>query len=564
MGGLVMKKVLISVAFIFISLFFVSCIQNTSEINEEIYAIYELAVDAGVTLTYQEWLETVEGESGLPGENGREITLQLNEEGILQWQYEGDELWTDLLDSSILQGINGADGINGLNGADGKEIILRVEQDVLQWQYVGDELWTNLTIMESVESGFYLTDDEINNVLQNYDADVESLFPTIDLETLKSEPYTNNSTTQIYQESNSNENYPMIFSEGYEKFVDKQNSTYLLVYAMSAISDLMGEYDSEPVVPTNYLSGSNVLSDVVGRNNTSILFEGTLDGSIPLSIPFDLEFTYQLLIYKNVEDNSIYVEGNILFEAGLLILNVELSNITFVLTYDMWNELESLVYTTDVVALKEWVTIIKPTINGVEIYSTNQDKIEYFVTQENILEILYSSNWFDEIADYKYERYNNNEFVYKLIKETDETYYELPFSTVTGWDLVEFTNDYNFFDNDLSYRISLNEVIIREDLKSESEIELEEVWIQTQDFKYFYNNEGELEKNNLSNVIIINTISKTSLTTYFGSDLQYEPILNLEEYLLVKGNIENYSFLTYFESTQNFDDIYNKFNLRDK
>ena len=97
--------------------------------------IYLLAVQVNAFQgTYEEWLETVRGPQGVPGEDGKSSYLRVNE-GVLEWQFEGDATWTALFDLSTLAG---SDGING------KNIVLQVADGYIQWQYTGDTTWTNL------------------------------------------------------------------------------------------------------------------------------------------------------------------------------------------------------------------------------------------------------------------------------------------------------------------------------------------------------------------------------------------------------------------------------------
>jgi hypothetical protein len=501
--------------------------------------------------------------TGTDGTDGKEVVFQVGE-GHIQWQYMGDSTWTNLVDLATLSGASGIDGIDGINGVDGREIVLQIDGDMIQWKYVGDDSWTDLIIYNNVSDGYYLTDDEINFLLQNNATDITSLFPSIDLSSLNNSPYNNICDTEDFEICNTSDNYPMIFGEGYEKFVDKQNATNLLAYVMSAISELMGLYDSEPIVPNNYLSGSDALASVAGRNNTSILFEGNLDGSVPISIPLDLQFTYQLLIYKSLEDNKIYVEGNIEFASGFLFLDFEIAQTSFLSTYSMNLEMDNFVYTTDVVGLAEWVTIMRPTVDGVEIYSTNLDSIEYFSTKSNVLEILYSSNWYETSTNYYYEIYDSSALIYRLIYEAGNTNYEIPFSAISGWDNVEFKNDFILFgENELSYRISFEDTIIKEGLATISHVELEPVWILSYNYRNFYNNLGELDDVNASNVIMLRVNLKSSMLIFLGTELTYSLSTNWDEYLIAQNIIDNYVFYDYQGNLMNIDAVFVKFNLRD-
>lgn len=98
--------------------------------------IYQLGVEANliIDLTYEEWLESIRGEQGLPGQDGRDIVLRATSE-FIQWQYDGETSWNNLISMDLLV---------GPKGDNGKEVSFRVNDAVLQWQHVGDTLWNNL------------------------------------------------------------------------------------------------------------------------------------------------------------------------------------------------------------------------------------------------------------------------------------------------------------------------------------------------------------------------------------------------------------------------------------
>ena len=80
--------------------------------NEQIYAIYETAVDNGYTGTYQEWLDSIKGAKGDKGDNGqngidgREIEFNKSATHI-QWRYktvDNSDVWKDLVSFAELNG----------------------------------------------------------------------------------------------------------------------------------------------------------------------------------------------------------------------------------------------------------------------------------------------------------------------------------------------------------------------------------------------------------------------------------------------------------------------------
>ena len=117
-------------------------------------------------------LTTITGNDGV---DGKQVVFQVGD-GFIQWQYSGDSSWTNLVDLATLSGANGINGIDGIDGTDGREIMLQIDGDMIQWKYVGDDSWTDLIIYNEVSRGYYLTDEEINYLLQNNSDDITSLF----------------------------------------------------------------------------------------------------------------------------------------------------------------------------------------------------------------------------------------------------------------------------------------------------------------------------------------------------------------------------------------------------
>jgi hypothetical protein len=113
-----------------------------------------LLKESGVT---KEYIKLNDGEYHLLGGGGsgtdaREIQLQKSVTHI-QWRYEGETTWTDLVALSEITGETGATGATGLQGEqgipgtpgdDGQEIQLRVDSGYIQWKYENDISWTNL------------------------------------------------------------------------------------------------------------------------------------------------------------------------------------------------------------------------------------------------------------------------------------------------------------------------------------------------------------------------------------------------------------------------------------
>lgn len=127
----------------------ISLIEKTDEFNLTVFAkwvetdltrqlksIYMLSLEINAFEgTYEQWLESVKGEQGLPGIDGKSPVLRLNE-NILEWQLEGDQTWIKLLNLNELAGSN---GLNGSNGKSAYDIYLEYYPD-----YIGNETqWIN-------------------------------------------------------------------------------------------------------------------------------------------------------------------------------------------------------------------------------------------------------------------------------------------------------------------------------------------------------------------------------------------------------------------------------------
>lgn len=123
---------------------------------------YEIAKDNGFVGSEDDWLDSLKGEkgdngsNGANGLNGKEVVLRVTST-MIQWKYDTDTEWNDLIALSSLKGKDGKDGINGSNGSDGidgdngREIELRNNSTYIQWHYVGDENWYNLIEVSSLK-----------------------------------------------------------------------------------------------------------------------------------------------------------------------------------------------------------------------------------------------------------------------------------------------------------------------------------------------------------------------------------------------------------------------------
>jgi uncharacterized repeat protein (TIGR02543 family) len=119
-----------------------------ASLSTTLFHIYTLTTEAGeFDGTYEEWLESVKGEQGVPGEDGRDIILQVND-GYIQWQYNGDKEWTNLISLEALTGKDGLNGATGAPGADGLDGLSAYEiYKSYHKEYTGtEEEWINAVV----------------------------------------------------------------------------------------------------------------------------------------------------------------------------------------------------------------------------------------------------------------------------------------------------------------------------------------------------------------------------------------------------------------------------------
>lgn len=86
------------------------------------------------------------GEEGSDGQNGKAVEIRRTE-SCVQWRYEDGE-WQNLV---ALSDIEGPAGQKGDDGTTGKTPEFRVKENTLQWRYTGDEIWLNLYDLSSLK-----------------------------------------------------------------------------------------------------------------------------------------------------------------------------------------------------------------------------------------------------------------------------------------------------------------------------------------------------------------------------------------------------------------------------
>ena len=87
------------------------------------------------------------------GEDGREVEIQKSATHI-QWRYEGDSSWIDLISLTDLKGEDGYTPQKGTDyddGTDGKEVEFQKSTTHIQWRYVGDTTWIDLVALEDIK-----------------------------------------------------------------------------------------------------------------------------------------------------------------------------------------------------------------------------------------------------------------------------------------------------------------------------------------------------------------------------------------------------------------------------
>lgn len=167
-----MKK-LKGLLFIFVSILALGClvscggkgkdespnIEDKNEVVEESQQekIYKLALSSGYTGTYEEWLNSIKGDS---------IELKV-ESGNIKWKYTKESNWINLISLTELAGAPGKDGISG------KEIELSTNATHILWRYVGDSEWKNLLSLEILGCDCTNNDNTTSSGQSAYDIAVE-------------------------------------------------------------------------------------------------------------------------------------------------------------------------------------------------------------------------------------------------------------------------------------------------------------------------------------------------------------------------------------------------------
>ena len=112
----------------------------------KVLSVFQQVYNLGVTseliidMTYEEWLESIRGEKGEPGDDGKEVTFRVTNTNI-QWGYDGIE-WFDLISIDLLI---------GPKGDDGKAVEFRVDNQNLQWKHIDNNTWQTIFSLSNLE-----------------------------------------------------------------------------------------------------------------------------------------------------------------------------------------------------------------------------------------------------------------------------------------------------------------------------------------------------------------------------------------------------------------------------
>ncbi len=131
------KKILNIFSLLFLLFFVTSCEIMQPEINEgkdKQYEIYLLAQESGYTGTYDEWLESIKGEKGDPGEDGVSITSieKTNTEGLI-------DTYTITFSNGLTKTYTITNGEDGIHGNQGENGLSAYELYCKYYNYTGTE-----------------------------------------------------------------------------------------------------------------------------------------------------------------------------------------------------------------------------------------------------------------------------------------------------------------------------------------------------------------------------------------------------------------------------------------
>ena len=122
------------------------------------YSIYQSALSAGYSGTYEEWLNSIKGAS---------IELRVSD-SYIQMRYSNQTEWTNLISLEVIKGKSGTDGksayeiavelgfegtteewLASLKGVEAKEIEFSTDADNILWRYIGDNEWKTVISLDT-------------------------------------------------------------------------------------------------------------------------------------------------------------------------------------------------------------------------------------------------------------------------------------------------------------------------------------------------------------------------------------------------------------------------------
>jgi uncharacterized repeat protein (TIGR02543 family) len=115
------------------------------EVRMKMYLIYQLAVQTqSTTLSFDEWVDSIRGEDGVGI-----LNASINNAG---------HLIISLTNDSQMD-------VGKVVGTDGKQVIFQIASKYLQWKYQGDSIWNNLIFIDDLvgKDGISIDNAEINN-----------------------------------------------------------------------------------------------------------------------------------------------------------------------------------------------------------------------------------------------------------------------------------------------------------------------------------------------------------------------------------------------------------------
>ncbi|MGD9605375.1 MAG: InlB B-repeat-containing protein, partial [Bacilli bacterium] len=105
-------------------------------------------------------LTGAKGDQGDPGIDGREVLFQVAD-NYIQWKYEDETVWNNLISLTTL---TGAKGDQGDPGIDGREVLFQVADNFIQWKYEDETVWNNLIEISTLtgQTGIGISNTAIN------------------------------------------------------------------------------------------------------------------------------------------------------------------------------------------------------------------------------------------------------------------------------------------------------------------------------------------------------------------------------------------------------------------